>query len=341
MSQSVRAAASATFAGLVAAGLLAGHAAPATAADGVVEGVTYQQVAGGYSPYLFLGCEALGVTISDATPSEASAYQVTVAGTEVVTLFSTVAAGSVTLTSVCPQDLVDGTAYEVTVVEDGGSPTPPFAFVHQQVQAPTLGVPVLTDGTFSVGPSSVRLNGTFEAGSEIETKVVANEGGTRQAAVENAATELDIPSTYDAETNAIEFTVPRAAAGRFIWVSVVGSKPGEASNGLRLDPVRVAGEAAVPGYDRSWITNPGAKKGAAKVGQRVRVAAPVFASPDARAATTVGYRWFLDGKKLRTTQRSVKVTRPMKGKKLVLKATFSARGYQPYTHTIRFGRVRA
>lgn len=62
--------------------------------------------------------------------------------------------------------------------------------------APAAAAPVLVDGGYRVGATStVRLEGAWEAGSEVVTKVVANVGGTPQDAVSNSGTEMAIAST--------------------------------------------------------------------------------------------------------------------------------------------------
>lgn len=315
------------------AGLLA--APGAAAADGAVTDVGTRSLSGGYSPYLFFGCDGVAVTVQDATPSDASAYAVTVGGRSAPTLFSEAGGDAVTVVAICPQDLEDGATYDVSVTESGQPAGPAFAWRYDAVTMPSaVEVP---PGDVQPGELVLPLVGEVEPGAAVTVKAVANEGGTRQEAIENNVTEIDVPATYDAAAGALVLQVPDRAAGRFLWVSMSGALGDQVPGGLRVDPLRVAGEAP---YDASWIESVGSKQGRAVVGRRVAITAPEFTSPGAARATTVRYRWFAGGRALPTTSRSLVVTRSMVGKRLAVRASFSSDGTTPLVRTIGFGTVR-
>jgi len=306
---------------------------PAAAGDAV--SVEVRSLGGGYSPYLFFGCSALATTVDDATPSDASAYAVTVGGRSTTTLFTENVAGGVAVVSTCPQDLEDGQAYDVVVAEGGAPAGAPATFTYEEVEAPTAATPPTSP--VEPGTVTIPLTGTFEAGAEVLTKAVANRGGTRPEAVQAAASEIDLETSYDAAANAVTVVVPASAAGRFLWVSVTGSLPGQVTQGLQLAPVRVAGEAP---YDASWVTGVGRPSGPPVVGSTVTLSRPRFSSPQAQAATTVRYAWTVGGRRTTATGRSLRITRTMVGKAVVAVVTFSADGTTPLVKSVRVGTAR-
>lgn len=333
------------FTGLVAlssaVSIVALGAESASAAEGAIDSVSCEGEVGGYSPYLQFGCNLLKVTVGDSTPSGASAYTVDFNGTNIAPFVANGGSGTVDLLGYDPviEGLVSGTSYPVSVSEASGISTPSFPYAYSAVTAPVAATPVLSNGSYKTGVKSVvQFEGTWEEGSTVTTKVVANIGGTRPEAVQNSSSEIAVTSVYNTATNAIEFTLPASAAGRFIWVSASATKLGKASSGFRLTPVTAAG---MPTYNPAWVRSFGSKTGTAKVGRTVGITAPVFTNSTIKAKTMVTYKWFGNSKVISgATRPTLKLTTMSKGKAIILKESFKADGYKPYVRSVKYGRVK-
>lgn len=302
--------------------------------------VEYTDLGGGYSPYLYAGCDGLTLKVNDSTPSEVFDYAINLDGQELPVLDAQAQDdGTVSVLTICPADLAPNYNYNI-IVSEMGQAGDPYLWTLEQVQGPLTAAPT---GTIVAGkPGSVALTeGTWELGTEVETKVVASVGSTREEAMANADSELAVPSTYDATTHTVKFTAPVAATGRYLWVSAKGTRPAMASYGVFADPVKVTAAANPSAFPKNWVKSPGTKRGVVKVGRTVKLTAPVYSSASVAKLVTAKYQWKVNGKAIkRASKRSYKIARAHAGKRLTAAVTFSAKGYKPLTKTVFVGKVR-
>ena len=147
------------------------------------------------------------------------------------------------------------------------------------------------------------------------------------------------------------FTPTASEIGRYVWVSVVGQAEGQAPWGFEWQPFRVVAESDLPvtepGPDpaparvpAAWIKRAPKARGEARVGQVVRVIAPVIRKAH-RDDVTPSYRWKVGRKLLKRPrgQRLV-VRRAMVGKRVAAVVTYRADGMLPLRQKAGFGRAR-
>lgn len=335
--------------GLTALGVAAGTALAApmlagddnrAASDLSVVSVTYTDLGGGYSPYLLAGCDGLTVTVNDSTPSELFDYAINIEGQELPVLDAQPKDdGTVSMLTVCPADLAPNYNYDLTVSE-AGEAGETYTWTLEQVQGPLSSAP---SGRIVAGQKGrvALTEGTWELGTKVETKVVASRGATREQAMAHADSELTVPSTYNATTRTVEFTVPVAATGRYLWVSAKGTRPAMASYGVFAEPLKVGAPAKPSAFPKKWVKSPGKKKGVAKVKRTVRVTKPVYSTPSVAKLVKVKYQWKANGKAIKGAKKaSYKIPRARAGKRIAVTITFTAKGYKAFSKTVAFGKAR-
>ncbi len=125
--------------------------------------------------------------------------------------------------------------------------------------------------------------------------------------------------------------VPVAAYGATVQLVVTGSRAGSTS--VTLGPVA----SAKVGAGRIALRSPAAIKGKAKAGKKLTYVAE-RTSP---VAATRSFQWLRNGKPIKkATKPAYKLTKKDKGKRISLKVTLGAAGYQPLVSTTAAVKVK-
>lgn len=246
----------------------------------------------------------------------------------------------------------DGDQY--TVVEEGA----PFTYE----RPPLLGGPdvglVTQDPTArpsSIDPPGTRVELvagrsvfiTYRGEWETGTSFITNVGLVRGSAGQSLYGGEPLPETtrgsvlLRAEGDRVSrFDLPASAAGSYLTVLQVGTKPGRRAFGFGFYNVS-AGFRVVAPQPTSWVRSYGERSGPARAGRAVSISAPELSAAGRKARLRFTYRWTIGGKPVAgATKRTFAVPRGAKGKVVAVTVSSSKSGYETLRRTISFGRAR-
>ncbi|WP_370288326.1 hypothetical protein [Nocardioides sp.] len=246
----------------------------------------------------------------------------------------------------------DGDQY--TVVEEGA----PFTYERPPLlEGPDLGL-VTQDPTArpsSIDPPGTKIElvagrsvfityrGEWEAG----TSFITNVGLVRGSGGQSLYGGEPLPETtrgsvlLRSEGNRVSrFDLPASAAGSYLTVLQVGTKPGRRAFGFGFYNVS-AGFRVVAPQPTSWVRSYGERSGPARAGRAVSISAPELSAAGRKARLRFTYRWTIGGKSVAgATKRTFAVPRGAKGKAVAVTVFSSKSGYETLRRTISFGKAR-
>lgn len=247
---------------------------------------------------------------------------------------------------------IDGDQY--TVTEEGA----PFTYERPPLLGgPELGL-VTQDPT--ARPSSIDPPGTkvelvagrsvfitYRGEWESGTSFITNVGLVRGSGGQSLYGGEPLPETtrgsvlLRSEGNRVSrFDLPASAAGSYLTVLQVGTKPGRRAFGFGFYNVS-AGFRVVAPQPASWVRSYGKRSGPARAGRAVSISAPELSTAGRKARLRFTYRWTIGGKPVAgATKRTFAVPRGAKGKVVAVTVSSSKSGYETLRRTISFGRAR-
>ena len=342
---------------------VAAQTAPTASAAAAPAPLTVTQVqpvniGGGLSPWLPLQC-GVRVEVTDGTPAaDPDRYTLHLTrgdgtSTDLGTAYPTDdGPGHVTFEHDCEQ-YVEGEAVTLSVQQKDADDqvvetSDPVPFVLRLTGHPSgiSDTSVMRDGHWTdfVGQRArIEFTGTWEDGTVFDTRVWTTR--TRTFTVDDGEANLDggaaIVESQDRAAPVTSWVPRQRDYGRWVWISVIGQKPGRAAYRFTFQPEYVAAGTMPAGFFDGY----GERVGVARVGRTVAMTGPstYLTARGVKAGVRASYRWMADGRAISgeaASHRRYVVPARLVGKRLSVRTWFRAHGYRAIHRDAGFGRVR-
>jgi YVTN family beta-propeller protein len=249
--------------------------------------------------------------------------------------------------SVVALDLVGRTVGGSVVV--GGSPTElAMSPTGERLFAGQAADGMLADISLDVPPAITTPAGPLPDG-QVGTPYAASLAATGSPAPQFAVTEGTLPAGLVLSTGGTITGTPTAPGHATVTVGAQATVSGIAMTATRVMTISVAPPVPIalpvlPVLPAPWVERWPTKKGqllSARVGKRLALTRPLLSIDGAARQARVGYQWYVAGKPVRqATGRTFLVRKAYRGRKVVVRISVSASGYQPRARTIGYGRAR-
>ncbi|GAA1919953.1 hypothetical protein [Nocardioides marmoribigeumensis] len=251
------------------------------------------------------------------------------------------------------EDFVEGEPVTVSVREEDASGTvveisDPVRFVLHVTGHPSgvSDTSVMRAGrwtNFVDRRARIEFDGTWEDGTVFDTRVWTSR--TQEFTADDWTADVNgsgaVLEARDRTTPVLTWTPRQRDYGRWVWISVIGQKPGKAAWRFTFQPEYVAAGTMPTAFFDGY----GARVGVARVGRTVAMTRPstYLTRRGVAAGVQASYRWMADGRAISGTvasHRRYVVPARLVGKRLTVRTTFRARGYRAINRDAGFGRVR-